>query len=112
MKGSLWNWIGQRVSAVLLLLLVGVHFGIMHFVDPTAEITFASSSLRLKGLLYFLVDSGLLFVGLYHGLNGIRAIIFDYWPKAGRAATWVLTLVGLLFAGYGSAALYLFLTLN
>ena len=109
---GLGAWILQRISAVILIVLVAIHFGIMHFVDPTAKITFASSSLRLKGVLYFLFDSGLLFVGLYHGLNGIRAIIFDYWPKAGRVATWVLTLVGLLFAGYGSAALYLFLTLN
>lgn len=109
MKGSQWAWIIQRFSAALLVVLVAVHFGIMHFVDPTVEITFASSVLRLKGTLYFLVDAGLLTLGLFHGLNGLRAIIYDYWPKAGKAASWILTVVWIGAVAYGSSALMVFL---
>lgn len=109
MKGSLWAWIIQRFSAVVLVVLVSVHFGIMHFVDPTVEITFADSSLRLQGLLYFLVDSGMLTLGLFHGLNGVRAVIIDYWPNARKAAGVVLTAVWLVAVGYGSTALFHFL---
>lgn len=109
MKGNLWAWIFQRISAVVLLVLVAVHFGIMHFVDPTVEITFADSSLRLQGALYFLVDAGLLTLGIYHGLNGVRNIILDYWPKSGRTAGLILSLVGLVAIGYGSTALFVFL---
>jgi len=108
-KTSLWVWIWQRISAVLLLVLVWVHFGIMHFVDPTASITFAHSTLRLQNALYFLVDSCLLILGLFHGLNGLRNIILDYWPKAGRASAWVLGLLGVVLTVYGFTALFAFL---
>lgn len=109
MRGSLWVWIWQRFSAVLLVVLLGVHFGIMHFVNPTAEISFATTSLRLQSVLYMIVDGGLLLLGLFHGLNGVRNVILDYWPKAGKAAAWILGLVGLLVAGYGTTALSAFL---
>lgn len=109
MKGSLWAWIIQRISAVLLLVFVGIHFGIMHFVDPTVEITFADTTLRLKNVLYTIVDAGLLSLGLFHGLNGLRAIIIDYWPRAGRTASYILTVLGLAACGWGSTALFVFL---
>jgi succinate dehydrogenase / fumarate reductase, membrane anchor subunit len=110
MKASLWAWVLQRITAAVLLVLVAVHFSIMHFVDPTVELTFASSHLRLQSALYFLVDAGLLCLGLFHGLNGIRNIVCDYWPRAGRPAAWVLGLVGMAAAGYGSLGLLTFLT--
>lgn len=112
MRASLWAWILQRITAVALLLLIAVHFSVMHFVDPTMTVDFASTTVRLKGVLYFAVDFSLLVLGLFHGLNGIRNIIVDYWPRANRAAGVALGLIGLLFAGYGSAALYVFLNIR
>lgn len=112
MKANLLAWMMQRCTAVLLLVLVSVHFGIMHFVDPSIHYDFASSSLRLKSVLYFIVDGGLLVMGLFHGLNGIRNIILDYWPKHGRVAAWVLSLIGVVAAGYGATGLMAFLNLN
>jgi succinate dehydrogenase hydrophobic anchor subunit len=106
---GLWAWIFQRFTAVLLVLLLGTHFFVMHFVDPLAEIDFARSSFNLKSSLYFIFDSGLLAVGLFHGLNGIRNIILDWWPKAGKTAGWVLSLIGIVAAGYGSTALLAFI---
>jgi len=109
MKGSLWAWMIHRVTAVLLVVFAGFHFAIMHFVDPTAVITFGDSQMRLQSVLYLIVDAGLLVTGLYHGLNGIRNIILDYWPRAGRTAGWILTVIGVVAAGYGSMALAAFL---
>ncbi|MEW8979759.1 MAG: succinate dehydrogenase hydrophobic membrane anchor subunit [Symbiobacterium sp.] len=109
MKGSLWAWITHRITAVVLVVLGAIHFGVMHFVDPTAVITFGDSQMRLQSALYLVVDAGLLVTGLYHGLNGVRNIILDYWPGAGRAAGWILTAIGVVAAGYGSLALAAFL---
>jgi len=107
---NLWIWIFQRISAVLLTIFLVVHFGVMHFVDPKVELTFTTSSLRLQGLLYFVVDAGLLTLGLFHGLNGLRNIILDYWPRAARPAGWILGLFGLGATVYGSIALFQFIT--
>lgn len=109
MKG-LWAWVLQRISSVLLIVLLGTHLFIMHFVNPLRVLDFAGSSFRLQALWYLIVDSALLAVGLFHGLNGIRNIIGDYWPRLAAGAAWVLGLIGLVAAGYGSNALYLFLT--
>ncbi|MGE5672513.1 MAG: hypothetical protein ACM3XM_01325 [Mycobacterium leprae] len=109
MRGSLWTWIWHRITAVVLVLLLGTHFAVMHFVNPTAEITFATSQVRLQSLLYMIVDFGMLLFALFHGLNGLRNIVLDYWPKAGKAVAWVLTVFGIIAVGYGSTALYAFL---
>lgn len=108
MKG-LWAWMFQRFTAVLLVLLLGTHFFIMHFIDPTATLDFARSSVNLKNTLYLIFDGALLLLGLFHGLNGIRNIIQDWWPKAGKAAGWVLTIIGVVAAGYGYTAFIGFL---
>lgn len=104
MSGT-WAWLLHRVSAVLLIPLLALHLAIMHFVDPTATITFAGSSLRLQGSLYLVADTLLLATALYHGLNGVRNVILDYWPRAARGAAWVLWVLGLLALGYGTTAL-------
>jgi succinate dehydrogenase hydrophobic anchor subunit len=109
-KGSLWAWILHRITAVLLVVLVAIHFGIMHFVDPTAVITFADSQMRLQSALYLVVDTGLLLLGLYHGLNGIRNVVLDYWPRSGRVVGWILAVIGVVAVGYGSMALAAFLS--
>ena len=43
-------------------------------------------------------------------VNGIRNVVLDYWPRAGKAVGWILTLVGIVAVGYGSLALKAFLT--
>lgn len=109
MKASLWAWILQRWTALLLFVFVGIHFSIMHFVDPTVHYTFATSSVRLQGLLYFIVDAGMLVCGLYHGLNGVRNIILDLWPNSAKVATWSLSLFGVVATLWGATALRIFL---
>lgn len=107
-RSGTWAWFMQRVSAALLIPLLVLHFAIMHFVDPEVILDFAGTSLRLQGLLYLAADSLLLMAALYHGLNGVRNVILDYWPRAGRGTAWVLWLLGLAAMGYGMTALAAF----
>lgn len=90
---NVWLWLFQRVSAVLLVVILGVHLWLANFGQ-------ASSSLRaILGVV-------LLGLALFHGLNGVRTVIFDFNIGAqGRKFTTMLLLllgvVSLLFGMYG-----------
>ncbi|MGA2238551.1 MAG: hypothetical protein ABSG74_05005 [Candidatus Bathyarchaeia archaeon] len=90
---NVWLWLFQRVSAVLLVVILGVHLWLANFGQ-------AASSLRaVLGVV-------LLGLALFHGLNGVRTVIFDFNIGAqGRKFTTMLLLllgvVSLLFGMYG-----------
>ncbi|MDP3046674.1 MAG: hypothetical protein Q8O07_04280 [Chloroflexota bacterium] len=108
---GVWAWILQRLSAVLLFVLLGTHLGVLHYVDENLVINFAGVAARMKSVLYLIIDCGLLSVGLYHALNGLRAVIFDFgFGESGRRAiTYTLLVVGVAFLLWGTYALAAFL---
>lgn len=103
-----WAWVLQRVSALVLVLLLGTHMAIMHFVDPTAHVSFAGVTVRMQAAFYFFIDWLLLLLALFHGLNGARNVAVDWWPRAERTVNWVLGLVGIVALVYGGIALAAF----
>lgn len=108
MTASTWLWVFQRLSAVVLVVLLALHMAVQHYVDPVAEITFLGVTSRLRPLGVFIIDWVLLMLALFHGLNGLRGVIRDWWPRATRAANWVLTGVGVAATVYGGLALAAF----
>jgi len=88
-----WAWAFQRISAVLLIVFLGLHLYAAHFMDVGAEtgeeplITFDEVSLRLDALIYVVVDIGMLTCVLFHGLNGFRTVLFDFDMFANRKKT-------------------------
>lgn len=108
---GVWAWILQRISAVLLVLLLGTHIFVLHYVPENMTINFLGVAARFKSVLYVIIDSGLLAVGLYHALNGIRNVIFDFVLADGtrRLLNGVFVIVGLGFLIYGAYALTFFM---
>ena len=108
---GVWAWILQRFTAVLLVVFLGTHIFVLHFVPENLNINFVGVAFRFKSLLYLIIDSGLLATGLYHGLNGVRNIIFDFALNEGtrRLINWVLLLVGVAFTLWGAYALTFFM---
>ena len=90
---NVWLWLFQRVSAVLLIIILGVHLWLANFGQ-------ASASLRaMLGVV-------LLGLALFHGLNGVRTVVldFDVGIQGRKFATMLLLLLGvvsLLFGMYG-----------
>jgi succinate dehydrogenase / fumarate reductase membrane anchor subunit len=107
---GVWAWILQRITAVLLIVLLGTHIAILHYVPGNLNINFVGVAARLKSVLYLIVDSGLLAIGLYHGINGVRNVLFDYVVKEGvrRALNIVMWIVGIAFTLWGAYALTAF----
>jgi len=107
---GVWPWILQRATAVLLAIFLGTHLFVLHYVPENLTINFVGVAARFKSVLYVVIDSGLLAIGLYHALNGLRAILFDYitGESARRSITYVLLVVGVAFLIWGAYALTAF----
>lgn len=113
MTGRALNWYLQRITGLALLILLILHFWVEHFTaDVRAEggLTFEIVQQRFFRNPWFVtIDIAFLLVALYHGLNGVRNIIFDI-GKLTRgyklAVTIALITLGLTIASWGIGAFW------
>jgi len=102
-----WTW--HMAAGVVILFLLGLHMMIMHvggvthlFAPYGDDADSVKNSLFRDGQLFFGITYILLLgFALYHGLYGLRTMLFELTlkPAAETAITVVLVLVGLgLFA--------------
>ena len=105
-----WTW--HMAAGVVILILLGLHMiimhlgGITHFFAPNGgEAVSKANSLFRDGRLFFTVTYILLLgVALYHGLYGLRTILFELTlkPAVEKAISVVLLIVGLGLLGLGT----------
>ena len=105
-----WTW--HMAAGVVILFLLGLHMLIMHlggithlFVAYGGDADSKANSLFRDGMLFFTVTYILLLaVALYHGLYGLRTILFELTlkPAIEKAITVVLLVVGLGLLGLGT----------
>lgn len=97
------GWLIQVITGALVLLLVTLHMIANHFIVPNGLRNFNDvvDYLRTPIVLFFEVT--FLVVVTWHGLLGLRAVLFDFGLSARteRAVTWLLTVVGVVTVGYG-----------
>ncbi len=102
----------QRITGLALLILLILHFWVEHFTRDVREngLTFEVVQRRFFGNPWFVtIDVAFLIIALYHGLNGIRNIIFDFGFITHRfkiAVTLALFFFGLVIAYWGIGAFY------
>jgi succinate dehydrogenase / fumarate reductase, membrane anchor subunit len=104
-KKGTWAWLLQRVTAVLIIVFLGIHIFMAHFSDltPAGEmLSWDSIQQRVTYLPLLIVDYGLLITAIFHGLNGLRMIGFDFVVnktkrKAMDAALWVAGVVSVIW---------------
>ena len=63
---SVGLWILQRVTAILLVVFLGVHIWVSNF------------STNWAAFLRAMIDLSLLGLAIFHGLNGVRTIVLDF----------------------------------
>ena len=91
---SVWLWVLQRVTAVLLVIFLGLHLWLSNF------------AVTLAVFLRAVVDLSLLALALFHGLNGVRSVLLDFGlGLSGRrflsASLTLLGTVAFLFGIFG-----------
>lgn len=74
-------WFLQRLSGLVLVIALGMHFVLLHYLDidpATHHISFATVAERVSTPFWKTVDLLFLVLAVYHGLNGIWMVICDY----------------------------------
>jgi succinate dehydrogenase hydrophobic anchor subunit len=105
-------WILQRLTSYGLLVFLAVHVYFTYFARLDSTAAFSAADLKQPFNAFpgiYLINEALLLVcALFHGLNGLRNIIYDWTTNVGlrRAINVILTLVGLGFTAYGGWILW------
>ena len=107
-----WTW--HMAAGVVIFFLLGLHMTIMHLGEIThffapyggEAVSKANSLFRDRRLFFTVTYILLLGVALYHGLYGLRTILFELTlkPLAEKTITVVLLVTGLGLFGLGAWA--------
>jgi succinate dehydrogenase / fumarate reductase membrane anchor subunit len=108
----LWTW--HVAAGVVVLVLLGLHMAIMHvdtilgvFNQPGTEaIEWTNVAGRARSAFYLVTYVVLLGAALFHGLYGLRNILFELDPGARlkQGLSVLLTIVGVGLFGLGAWA--------
>ncbi len=96
-------WILQALSGLLLILLLGTHMIVNHFVVEGGLRTYEDVVSYLSNPVVVVWEILFLIVVTFHAALGVRSILFDLGPKktARTVINWGITVLGLLAVGYG-----------
>ena len=112
---KLWSW--HVAAGIVILVLLGLHMAIMHLdailkfttLNPAGGEPIDWANVVARGKMVFFPVTYVLLLGaaLFHGLYGLRNILFELNPKAGLksaiAAVLIVAGLGLFVLGTWSA---------
>jgi succinate dehydrogenase / fumarate reductase membrane anchor subunit len=101
-SGGALSWFFQRLTGILLVPIVILHLLTMH--KWTAHsLPWAEVAVRMSNPYWKVLELTFLVVALYHGLNGLYAVLQDYVRKPAWRLTCysLVTLAGLILLAFG-----------
>lgn len=93
---GMWSWVLHRISGATIFFFLFVHVldAAMLRVSPqTYNAVIHDYQTPVVGLMEY----GLVAAVLFHGLNGIRVILIDFWSEGPRYQRLMFWLVGVVF---------------
>ena len=102
-RASSWSWILQAFTGVMLVVLLGLHMVVQHFVVAGGLRNYAQVVEYLSNPFVFLLEIAFLIIVTWHALLGVRAIILDLGlkPATERRVTAAMWIIGVVMVGYG-----------
>lgn len=99
-------WFFQRLSAVFLVGLIAMHVWLTHYSIYGDILNFRIMASRLKTPVFCILDFFILSLSVYHSLNGLRNVIFDYITEEKTKKRWniFLLIIGILLIITGTLA--------
>ncbi|GBC87252.1 Succinate dehydrogenase 2 membrane subunit SdhC [bacterium HR12] len=78
-----WSWLAHRITGVAIILFLFVH------VLDTAVVGWGPEAYERVSSIYrnwfvLLLELGLVAAVLFHALNGLKIMVFDFWPSTVR----------------------------
>jgi len=74
---GMWAWLFHRVSGLVLVLYLFAHIAVISQARLRGAAGFDSLFKTLESPFFVILDLALIAAVLYHGLNGIRVLLFD-----------------------------------
>jgi succinate dehydrogenase / fumarate reductase membrane anchor subunit len=102
-RASSWSWILQALTGALLLVLLGLHMVVQHFVVEGGLRNYEQVVQYLSNPFVFFLEVAFLIVVTWNALPGVRAILLDLGlkPATERNLSTALTIIGVLTIAYG-----------
>jgi succinate dehydrogenase membrane anchor subunit len=102
-RASSWSWILQTFTGVMLVMLLGLHMVVQHFVVAGGLRNYQQVVQYISNPFVFLLEIAFLIIVTWHALLGVRAIVLDLGlkPATERRVTAFLSIVGVLTVAYG-----------
>lgn len=102
---GVWLWLIKIVTGVLLIVILGIHLVVNHFIGQMNGLMSHSEVVTyyLNPLIVFMEIVFLVFV-VSHALLGLRGIIIDLRPSRSvmTAVNWGFSILGVVSIIYGS----------
>lgn len=80
-RAGTFEWFAQRVSGVALVVLLFLHFFVLHYVTE-GPVTYEKVMYRLASPTWKAIDLSFLLFAVYHAMNGFRSVVDDFVHSA------------------------------
>jgi succinate dehydrogenase / fumarate reductase membrane anchor subunit len=102
---ELYSWWFMRISAIVMVLLVGFHLFYMHLILSVDAIDFEVISGRWESPFWRLYDLFMLLFAWLHCTNGVRIVLDDYvrhqgWRTLLKSVLYLFAFVVIVLGAY------------
>jgi len=102
---ELYSWFFMRISAIIMVLLVGFHLFYMHLILGVDAIDFQAIAARWTSPFWRLYDLFMLIFAWLHCTNGVRIVIDDYvrpqgWSVLAKAILYLFAFIIIVLGSY------------
>jgi len=102
---ELYSWFFMRISAIIMVLLVGFHLFYMHLILGVDAINFEVISGRWSSPFWRLYDFFMLTFAWLHCTNGVRIVLDDYihsqgWRVFVKAILYLFVFIVIVLGSY------------
>ena len=102
---ELYSWFYMRISAIIMILLVGFHLFYMHIILGVNAIDFDIIAGRWESPFWRLYDLFMLLFAWLHCANGVRIVLDDYvhhqgWRVIAKSMLYIVVFILLVLGAY------------